>query len=136
MEEFLNEILAIIRSDKSNSVKKAELLQYHDSDIADVFNNLNDEEKIHLVKILGKEKFSDILAYLDNSDDLLDLLKDEEAADVIELMDADDAVDVLEDLDEENRDKIIELMNDEAREDIRLILSFDKDRFGCQRGRS
>lgn len=130
MEEFLNEILAIIRSDKSNSVKKAELLQYHDSDIADVFNNLNDEEKIHLVKILGKEKFSDILAYLDNSDELLDLLKDEEAADVIELMDADDAVDVLEDLDEENRDKIIELMNDEAREDIRLILSFDKDQVG------
>jgi len=130
MEEFLNEILAIIRSDKSNAVKKAELSQYHDSDIADVFNNLDDDEKIRLVKILGKEKFSDILAYLNNSDDLIDLLKDEEAADVIELMDADDAVDVLEDLDEENRDKIIELMNDEAREDVRLILSFDKDQVG------
>ena len=57
MEEFLNEILAIIRSDKSNAVKKAELSQYHDSDIADVFNNLDDDEKIRLVKILGKESF-------------------------------------------------------------------------------
>lgn len=130
MEEFLNELLEIIRSNKSNKVKKDELLQYHDSDIADVFNLLDDSEKLELAKILGKEKTSDIIAYLENSDQFLDLLRDEEAADVIELMDADDAVDVLEDLDQENRDKIIELLSDEAKEDVKLILSYEKDQVG------
>lgn len=130
MEEFLNELLEIIRSNKSNKVKKDELLQYHDSDIADVFNLLDDSEKLELAKILGKEKTSDIIAYLENSDQFLDLLRDEEAADVIELMDADDAVDVLEDLDKENRDKIIELLSDEAKEDVKLILSYEKDQVG------
>ena len=130
MEEFLNELLEIIRSNKSNKVKKEELLQYHDSDIADVFNLLDDSEKLELAKILGKEKTSDIIAYLENSDQFLDLLRDEDAADVIELMDADDAVDVLEDLDQENRDKIIELLSDEAKEDVKLILSYEKDQVG------
>ena len=130
MEEFLNEILLIIRSGDTNEVKRQKLLQYHDSDIADVFTLLEDEEKFHLSKILGKEKLSDIIAYLENSEDFLDLLKDEDAADVIELMDADDAVDVLEDLDSEDREKIIELLSEDAREDVELILSFDKEQVG------
>ena len=53
MEEFLNEILLIIRSGDTNEVKRQKLLQYHDSDIADVFTLLEDEEKFHLSKILG-----------------------------------------------------------------------------------
>ncbi len=130
MEEFLNELLSIIRSKDSNEKKRVNILQYHDSDIADVFNQLDNNEKLELIKILGKEKTSDILAYLDNSDQFLDLLRDEDAADVIELMDADDAVDVLEDLDEENRDKIISLLSDEAKEDVKLILSYEKDQVG------
>lgn len=130
MEEFLNEILLIIRSSKNNKEKYNELTQYHDSDIADVFTLLDDEEKIHLAKILGKEKLSDIIAYLEDSEDFLDLLKDEDAADVIELMDADDAVDVLEDLDSEDREKIIELLSEDAKEDVKLILSFEKDQVG------
>ena len=107
MEEFLNEILLIIRSSKNNKEKYNELTQYH------------------LAKILGKEKLSDIIAYLEDSEDFLDLLKDEDAADVIELMDADDAVDVLEDLDSEDREKIIELLSEDAKEDVKLILSFN-----------
>ena len=130
MEEFLNEILEIIRSNKSNEEKRQALSQYHDNDIADVLNKLEDQEKIALVKILGKERLSEIIAYLDNSEAFLDLLKDEEAADVIELMDADDAVDILEDLDDEDRNKIIELLNEDAKEDVKLILSFDKDQVG------
>ena len=56
MEEFLNEILEIIRSNKSNEEKRQALSQYHDNDIADVLNKLEDQEKIALVKILGKER--------------------------------------------------------------------------------
>lgn len=130
MEEFLIELLEIIRSKQPNKEKKNQLLKYHDSDIADAFDCLEDHEKVSLAKILGKEKFSDILAYLENSEDFIDLLKDEDAADVIELMDADDAVDILEELDEEDRDKILDLMDPEAKEDIELILSYDKEQVG------
>jgi magnesium transporter len=130
MEEFLTELLEIIKSNKSNQEKKELLEDYHDSDIADVFNELSDEEKVKLAKILGKDKMSDILSYLDNADDFLDLLKDEDAADVIENMDADDAVDVLQDMEEEDREKIISLMEPEAAEDVKLIMSYDDDLVG------
>ena len=130
MEEFLSELLEIIKSNRTNKEKKELLEDYHDSDIADVFNELSDEEKVKLAKILGKDKISDILSYLDNADDFLDLLKDEDAADVIENMDADDAVDVLQDMEEEDREKIIALMEPEAAEDVKLIMSYDDDQVG------
>jgi magnesium transporter len=130
MEEFLNELLQIIRSSKTNEEKKELLEDYHDSDIADVFHELSDDEKLRLARILGKDKMSDILSYIENADEFLDLLKDEDAADVLENMDADDAVDVLQDMEKEDREKIISLMEPEAAEDVKLIMSYDEDEVG------
>ena len=45
MDEFLNEILAIIRSDKSKEEKKELLENYHASDLADVIEKLDEEER-------------------------------------------------------------------------------------------
>lgn len=131
MEEYLQEILDLIRSDLSDKEKKEKLLQYHDSDIADVFEQLSDEEKLELTRILGTEEVSDVLTYVDDKEEVLEYLEDEQAADIIEQMDADDAVDVLQEMEEEEREKILDLIeDDEVREDIELILSFDEDEVG------
>ena len=45
MEEFIQEILAIIKSDKSIRQKRELLQDYHESDIADVIEFLNEEEQ-------------------------------------------------------------------------------------------
>jgi magnesium transporter len=131
MNELIQEILDIVRSNISNKEKKEKLSHYHDSDVADAFEFLTDEEKASLTKILGAEEASDILTYVDDKDEFLDYMKEDQAADIIENMDADDAVDALQEMEDEDREKILNLIeDDEVKEDIQLILSFEDDEVG------
>ena len=72
MDEFLNEILAIIRSDKSKEEKKELLENYHASDLADVIEKLDEEERneieerldlIHSLKRKYENTIEEILEY-------------------------------------------------------------------------
>ena len=130
MQEYIEKLLEIIRSNKTNKEKKKEILKFHDSDIADAVEYLNDEEKMSLYKILGKDEISDIVSYIDDNDEVLSILKLEDQADVLELMDADDAVDTLQNFDEEDREKLINLMDEDAQEDVKMILSYDDEQVG------
>ena len=131
MEEYIEELLKLIRSNKTDEEIKDALNDYHDSDIADALEYLEDEEKARLTKILGLEDASNVFSYAEDKDEFLDYVNDDQAADIIENMDADDAVDVLEELDDEDREKILDLIEDEeGKEDIELIMSFDKDEIG------
>ncbi len=131
MNELIQEILDIVRSNLSNAEKKEKLSHYHDSDVADAFEFLSDEEKAKLTKILGAEEASDILTYVEDKDEFLDYMKEDQAADIIENMDADDAVDALQEMEDEDREKILNLIEDkEVKDDIKLILSFEDDEVG------
>ena len=132
MTNFNEELLNLIRSNKNSETIKDELLNYHESDIAAIIPFLNDEEKIYLFKILGKEELSKILPYTDNIEELLENISDEKIADIVELMDSDDAVDTLQELDKDNREHILSLMEEEAREDAELILSYNDDEIGSK----
>lgn len=132
MDNFNEELLALVKSNKSNEEIKEELLNYHESDIADIIELLDENEKLKLFKILGKEELSKILPYTENLDDVLENISDEKVADIVELMDSDDAVDTLQELDEENREHILSLMEEEAREDAKLILSYEEDEIGSK----
>lgn len=131
MEKFIEELLGIIRSDKSDLEIKKALDDYHDSDIAVVLEYLEDFEKAKLMRILGLEDASNVISYAEDKDEFLDYVNMDQAADIIENMDADDAVDVLEEMDESDRQEILELIDDkDVKEDIQLILSFNKDEVG------
>ena len=129
--DFIQEILKIIRSNLPDHEIKEKLLEYHDSDIADVLDYLDVEERYRVAKILGVEEVSDVLTYMDEADELLDQISDEKVADIIENLDADDAVDLLQEMEEDEQEKILELIEDEeVKEDIELILSFDESEVG------
>ena len=129
--DFIQEILQIIRSNLPDHEIKEKLLEYHDSDIADVLDYLEIEERYRIAKILGVEEVSDVLTYMDEADELLDQISDEKVADIIENLDADDAVDLLQEMEEDEQEKILELIEDEeVKEDIELILSFDENEVG------
>lgn len=132
MNEFNEEILKLLQSGLTNSEIEEKLSDYHDNDIASVVPLLTQEELEQLFQILGDERASSILSYVDNVDEVIDELDEERAADLIELMDSDDAVDVLQELEEENREQILELMDKEAAEDAKLILSYDDDEIGSK----
>lgn len=131
MEEYIEELLKIIRSNKSDAEIKEALADYHDSDIAAALEYLTNDEKKRLARILGVENAADVFSYTEDKDEFLNYIPEDKAADIIENMDADDAVDVLEEMEDEDREKILKLIDDkEVKEDINLIMSFDKDEIG------
>lgn len=130
MEEFIQEILAIIKSDKTIRQKRELLQDYHESDIADVIEFLNEEEQELLFKILNKDDLSEVISYVEDADEILEKFDADKQADILEEMDSDDAVDILEELDEDEREIVLNKMEEEAREDAQMILSYDEDQVG------
>ncbi len=127
------QILEIIRSNHTDDELKRMLEEYHENDIASVFEELTIEEKERLRVVLGSEIMSEIVAFLSDAGEYLSEINADDAAEIIEQMDADDAFEVLEDLDEETRSEIFELIEDEEiKEDIELIDSYDEDEFGSR----
>lgn len=131
-QNYINEVLEIIRGNLDSKKIKERLLNYHENDIAQVFPYLSKNERLKLYKIIDKDTLSDIFSYLEEPSEYLEELSNDVAADIIENMDADDAIDLLEELDEDDRQELIELMDKEAVNDINLIFSYDDDMIGSK----
>ncbi len=109
------------------------LNDYHENDIAEAIQQLDEEGRKKIYKILGPDKVSEIFTYIDDVAEYLQEITPEEAADVLESMDADEAVEALEDIEsDEEREQLISLMEPEAKQDIRLINSYEDDEIGSQ----
>lgn len=127
------QILNIIRSGLGDNEIREQLSEYHENDIASVFEELSAEERDRLLDILGSELMSDVVAFLDDAGEYLSEIDADDAADIIEQMDADDAHEVLEDLDEQTRSEIIGFIeDDQIKEEIELIDSYDEREFGSR----
>lgn len=132
-QNYTSQILDIIRSNADDSEINLLLQEYHENDIAAIFDMLSAEERERLHRALGVELLSVIVSYLDDAGDYLSEITADDAAEIIEQMDADDAVEVLEELDDEKRREIFELIEDaEVKDDIRLIVSYEDDEFGSR----
>ncbi len=127
---YVEELLAIIKSGKTNAEIRELLNDYHDNDIAEVIPELDETERKKLYRILGVDAVSNVFAYLDNVEDYLAELDNEKAADIIESMDVDDAIDVLEELTEERKNELLPLIDPEVQSDIKLIDSYSEDEIG------
>ncbi len=130
--DYGQELLSLLRSRRPVAELRQELADYHDSDIADLLEQLTAVERLRLYRLLGVERTGDVFSYLEDAEAYVNELDAEAAADVIEEMDADDALDLLEDLDEEKRDQLMELMDSDATEDIRLLDSYEDEQIGSR----
>ena len=130
--DYIHELVELIRSGENKERIAEQLTNYHDNDISNALDELNEEERKMLYHMLGADRVSEIFAYLDDPGKYLGELALEQAADIIENMDADDAVDVLEEVDEEIRNQLIELIDEESKEDIKLICSYEEDEIGSK----
>ena len=130
--DYTEELLLLLRSRRAIAELRDEMENYHDSDLADLLEQLSPADRRRLYRILGLDRTGDVFSYLDNPGIYIEELDADTAADVLEVMDADDAVDVLEDLDEEKRQELLELMDPDAAEDIQLIDSYDENQIGSR----
>lgn len=131
-QNYINEILLILRSNKGSDYIKEELLNYHENDIAKIFPLLSKEERFKLYKILDQENLSDIFSYLDEPTEYFNEMSNDTVVEILENMDTDDAIDILEEMEEDERKKIIDLMDQEVVDDIKLISSYNDDMIGSK----
>ena len=128
--DYVKELVEIINQEERDDQLAEKLSAYHENDIAEAFELLDEKGRRKLYRVLDTEWMSEVFAYLDDVGTYLEELEADDAADIIENMDADDAVDVLQEVDDNVREKLVSLMNEEATEDIELICSYDEDQIG------
>ena len=104
----------------------------HSADIADVFEQLNDNHRKLLTSLIGSRMEPDVLSELDDStlDDVITEMDDKDFARAVSQMESDDAVHVLEDMDENEQRKIIDALPDKDRLIVKEGLSYPEDSAG------
>lgn len=137
MKEYTPELLQQIReliSKKDSEAIKKEIDGLRPADIAEIYQELDEDEAELLYELLDEELAADVLMELDE-EERLELLSDmpaeEIAKQVIDHLDTDDAVDIIQQLDEEDRDEILSHIDDvEQAGDIIDLLKYDEDTAG------
>ena len=131
--ELLQQIRELISKKDSEAIKKG-IDGLRPADIAEIYQELDEDEAELLYELLDEELAADVLMELDE-EERLELLSDmpaeEIAKQVIDHLDTDDAVDIIQQLDEEDRDEILSHIDDvEQAGDIIDLLKYDEDTAG------
>lgn len=104
----------------------------HSADVADIFEQLDDNNRRLLVAFIGSDMEAEVLSELDDNtlEDVVAEMDNEDVARAITQMESDDAIHVLEDMDEEEQRKIIDALPQEDRIAVEEGLSFPEDSAG------
>lgn len=131
-KDFLELLNIAIQADDRAWIEE-NVLELHYADIAEIMDQLGNDEAKNLYFLLDEEIQSDVLMELEEDvrDRFLMSLSSKEMADQLENLDSDDAADILGELSEEKIQEVISQMeNDEAAEDIVDLLNYDEDTAG------
>ncbi len=130
--ELIEKVSQLISKRKNSEIKKI-VDGFHYADLAEIIDELDENQRIYLIKLIDSDKTSDILTELDEDvrEKILKTLSPKEIAVEIKEMDSDDAADILDELTDERKEKVISLIKDEnITENIRELLSYDEDSAG------
>lgn len=142
MKELKPEQIEDIRHIIAAGDKKAaehELSDMHPAEIAELYQELDDEQGESLFNLLDGDMAADVLMELDEEDRkrlLSDMSAEDIAQNIIDHLDTDEAVDLIQELDEEERDEILSHIDDvEQAGDIIDLLKYDEDTAGGLMGK-
>ncbi len=104
----------------------------HPADIAELIDNLEEEEKFRLFSLLEVEKASDVILELSDisREQILEDISQEKLTEIIDEMDSDDAADFIAELTEDQAQAILESIEPEESEDVKKLLEYDEDSAG------
>ena len=131
--EFVHNIKELIEQ-KASVLLQEKLSKMHPADIAELCDELSEEEARFLYRQLDNEKAAEALTEMDEDlrNDLLEDLPSEVVAKrFVNYMDTDDAVEIIRDMDEEKQEEILSHIKDiEQAGDIVDLLQYDEDTAG------
>ncbi|GGG41518.1 magnesium transporter MgtE [Croceivirga lutea] len=131
-DELLEQIQNFIANNNDSELHLL-MKEYHYADIAEIANELEEEEATYIIKLLDSEKTSDAIAELDEDvrEAVLANLSPKEIADELEELDTDDAADIVGELPKEIVKEVISEIEDrEHAKDIVDLLRYDEDSAG------
>ena len=135
MKPELEQVLArardlAVRRDREGLAAYLEPL--HPADVADVLEELENGERVFVLKTLGTEKAAEVLTEVDerSGQALLQLLTDHEVVSLLEEMPSDDAADIMGGLPPAKSKQIHDLLATDDRERLQELLEFDEDTAG------
>jgi len=131
--KFLEQVSTLIKSREQAAIIKI-FLEIHPADIAEIIENLNDDEGQYIFEILESQKSADTIIELEDEirDNFLSELSPKEIAeDLIEKLESDDAVDIISDLSEDKKNKVLTYIEDKSQyNNITDLLSYDTNTAG------
>ena len=131
---YESEILRIIRGNTSPKAMLNQLEDYHGSDIADVIEQLSEQERKKVFRICPAEMLAEAFAHLEEekAGECLKEISPRKAGEIVSEMETDDAVEILHTIGREKRELILDALDEDIKKEIRLIASFDEDEIGSR----
>lgn len=135
MDEFkdldLESIKELLENKQYTSLRQA-LTELNDADVAVILENLDEEDRLKIFRILPKSMAADVFSYLEleNQQRIITSLAEKEAAGIINNLMADDATDLLEEMPANIVKKLLANATPEVRRDINHLLQYPEDSAG------
>lgn len=131
-DELIERIKLSIEHREAGNLR-AMMKEFHYADVAEITNELTEEEATYLIKLLDSEKTSDVLTELDEDvrEAVLANLSPKEIAEELEALDTDDAADIVGELPNDIvQDVISEIEDREHAKYIVDLLRYDENSAG------
>ncbi|MCR5178432.1 MAG: magnesium transporter, partial [Lachnospiraceae bacterium] len=135
MEEDLKQLqeeLESLLQNKQYSELRARMKDINAADIADIMDDMENEDSLKMFRILPKDMAADVFADLEMDDQqyIITSLSDKEASNIIDNLYADDATDLLEEMPANIVKKILASAHPDTRKDINHLLRYPDDSAG------
>ena len=132
--DYQDEIISLMRGNDSPRVIHYKLEDYHASDIAQILEELSDQERKKLFRVCGKTLLAEAFECLEEEQvsAYLNEMDIRRAAAVVAELETDTAANVLRELEKERRGLIIDALDTEVRKEISIIASYDEDEIGSK----
>ena len=131
-KEYLDEVFDAI--DRKDIVWfEQHLFDLHDADIADLIDELDEQQAAYIYALLDDEQQADVLTELDEDtrENLISNFSSKEIAEQVENLDSDDAADIIGELPQKQIEEVIAHISDDlAAEEIVDLLNYDEDTAG------
>lgn len=127
----MDEILELLKTKQYTNLRQ-HLAEMNHADIAVIMEELPEEERLKVFRILPKDMAADVFSYLEveSQQFIITSLSDKEAANIIDNLMADDATDLLEEMPANVVKKLLANANPETRRDINHLLRYPEDSAG------
>ncbi len=130
-EEIIEKISSLYTKKDYSSIKKI-LTELNPADIANVFDEFTNEQRILLFRLLPKEEAAETFVELeiDTQEALIRAFSDNELRDVIDELYLDDAVDIIEEMPATLVKRILKNTDSRTRASINALLKYPEDSAG------